>query len=146
MKALSHNPIPINGNGKNIKDWLYVEDHINALIKVSQNGNIGEKYCIGGFKEKTNLEIVEIICEKLDVLSPWNYSYKKLIKFLEDRPGNDFRYAINSEKICNHLSWKVNTSFSEALDITVNWYVNNQEWCRKVLKKKLFWRAYWENI
>jgi len=135
IKALSNKTIPIYGNGKNIRDWLYVEDHINALIKVSHIGEIGEKYCIGGFKEKTNLEIVEIICKKLDVISPSNYSYKRLIKFVADRPGHDFRYAIDSKKISEHLSWKVNSSFSEALDITVNWYVNNQEWCRKVLKK-----------
>ena len=135
IKALSHNPIPIYGNGKNIRDWLYVEDHINALIKVSLIGEIGQTYCIGGYKEKTNLEIVESICLKLDVISPSNYSYKKLIKFVADRPGHDFRYAIDSKKISEQLSWKVNSSFSESLDKTINWYVNNQKWCWEVLKK-----------
>ncbi len=135
IKALSNNPIPIYGNGKNIRDWLYVEDHINALIQVSLSGKIGEKYCIGGYKEKTNLEIVESICDRLDEIKPRSFSYKKLINFVSDRPGHDFRYAIDSKKISHLLSWEVSTSFSESLNKTVDWYVRNQEWCKNVLKK-----------
>ena len=135
IKALSKQNIPIYGDGKNIRDWLFVEDHVDALIKISLSGRLGNKYCIGGYKEITNLEIVENICEKLDFLRPLNHSYKEFITFVKDRPGHDYRYAIDSRKTEKELSWKSNTVFSEALEKTTIWYLNNQYWCKKVLNK-----------
>ncbi|MAR84646.1 MAG: dTDP-glucose 4,6-dehydratase [Cytophagia bacterium] len=134
-KALSEQKIPIYGDGKNIRDWLFVEDHVEALLKISFSGKLGQKYCIGGYKEITNLEIVENICEKLDVIRPINYSYKDLINFVKDRPGHDFRYAVDSSKIENEIMWKINNSFKQALEDTIIWYLNNQTWCKKVLNK-----------
>jgi len=135
LKALNNEPIPIYGNGKNIRDWLFVEDHINALLKLSLKGEIGEKYCIGGFKEKTNLEIVESICSILDKLKPRDTSYKNLIKFVADRPGHDFRYAVDSKKISKDISWEIETEFLDSLNRTVDWYVKNQKWCDQTLQK-----------
>ena len=134
-KALSKQNIPIYGDGKNIRDWLFVEDHVDALLKISFLGNKGNKYCIGGHKELTNLKMVELICEKLDKIKPLSYTYKKLIKFVKDRPGHDFRYGIDSNKIENEIDWKANTKFGEALEKTIYWYVDNQKWCKGVLEK-----------
>ena len=134
-KALSKQKIPIYGNGKNIRDWLFVEDHVEALIKISFLGKLGHKYCIGGYKELSNLELVESICEKLNILRPLNSSYKELINFVKDRPGHDFRYAIDSNKIEQEISWKGNTDFSRSLEKTIIWYLENQEWCKEVLQK-----------
>ena len=134
-KALSKQNIPIYGDGKNIRDWLFVEDHVDALLKVSYLGKVGHKYCIGGYKEITNLELVKSICENLDILKPLDYSYKELINFVKDRPGHDFRYAIDSNKIEREISWEANTVFTKALEKTVFWYFNNQSWCREVLEK-----------
>tara|TARA_Y100000589_G_scaffold204639_1_gene193080 strand:- start:1982 stop:3094 length:1113 start_codon:yes stop_codon:yes gene_type:complete len=134
-KALSRQNIPIYGDGKNIRDWLFVEDHVNALIELSILGKLGNQYCIGGYKEITNLKIVESICEKLDIFRPINYSYKELITFVKDRPGHDFRYAIDAKKIEKDISWKAKTEFPKALEKTIIWYLENQSWCEKVLKK-----------
>ncbi len=133
--ALNNKNIPIFGNGENIRDWLYVEDHINALLLVSEKGMIGKTYCIGAREEKTNKEIVENICEILDNLVPKNCSYKNLIKFVKDRPGHDFRYSINPSLIRKELGWEVKHSFKKSLESTIIWYLKNQEWCKKTLKK-----------
>ena len=135
FKALSNQSIPLYGNGKNIRDWLFVEDHVEALLKISFLGIPGQKYCIGGSKEITNLEIVENICKNLDILRPINFSYKELIRFVADRPGHDYRYAINSRKIEEEISWKSNTEFSSALEKTIIWYLENESWSKEVLKK-----------
>ena len=137
-KALSEQNIPIYGDGKNIRDWLFVEDHVDALLKISFLGKEGNKYCIGGYKELTNLKLVETICESLDIIRPQNYSYKELINFVKDRPGHDFRYAINSNKIESEISWKANTEFTKALEKTIIWYVDNQEWCKEILEKACY--------
>mgnify|MGYP001322532397 FL=1 len=134
-KAVSENSIPIYGTGKNIRDWLYVDDHINALLKVINQGIPGKTYCIGSNNEKTNLEIAQLICDNLDKIIPLNYSRRKLIKFVTDRPGHDKRYAINSSFITSNLSWKASYDFNESLEKTVKWYINNKNWCEKVLKK-----------
>ncbi len=133
MKCLAKETIPIYGDGSNIRDWLYVIDHVNALILVAKNGRIGESYCIGGNSEKTNLSIAKEICEILDELSPKKFNYSSLITFVEDRPGHDFRYAIDSSKIFNELNWKPKYSFFNALKSTVNWYLNNLDWCNQIL-------------
>lgn len=133
--ALNNKKIPIFGKGNNVRDWLYVEDHINALLLASEKGLNGKSYCIGGQQEKTNIELVENICEILDLLKPKKSSYKDLIEFVEDRPGHDFRYSINPNRVINELGWEINHPFKESLESTIKWYLNNQEWCERTLVK-----------
>ncbi len=135
LKAVEDLPIPIYGNGENIRDWLYVEDHVDALIQIINNGEIGKKYCIGGNNEKTNLQIVNNICSYLDKKLNKNYSHKSLIKFVVDRPGHDKRYAINSNLIKKELNWKPKHSFEDAMNKTIEWYLNNKRWCDNVKNK-----------
>ena len=132
--AISDKPLPIYGDGKQIRDWLYVIDHCNAINLVLQNGKIGETYNIGGKNEKTNLEVVEIICEILDRNFPKGNkkSYKNQISFVRDRPGHDRRYAINPNKIINDLEWKPNENFETGILKTVNWYLSNKNWVKKI--------------
>lgn len=129
--ALQYKKIPLYGNGENIRDWLYVDDHINAILKIILFGKIGEKYCIGAKNEKTNSEILFEICNILDEIKPRSKSYKNLITNVKDRAGHDQRYAINPTKIENELRWSPNYSFSNALLDTVNWYLKNEKWWRK---------------
>jgi dTDP-glucose 4,6-dehydratase len=126
--ALSNKPIKLYGDGKNIRDWLYVKDHCNAIEAVMKNGLLGEVYNIGGLNEKTNIEIVSAICDILDKLKPKNSSYKELITFTQDRLGHDFRYAIDQSKISNELGWTPNETFESGIFKTVEWYINNQQW------------------
>ena len=134
LKALEGFPIPIYGNGANIRDWLYVEDHIDALIAVINRGRIGQSYCIGGNNEKTNLDIANTICLELDKKLPRGESYQNLIKFVLDRPGHDKRYAIDSTRIKEELGWAPKNSFDSAISKTLDWYLNNRHWCKKVAK------------
>ena len=127
--------IPVYGDGKNIRDWLHVEDHVEAIIKISNCGKIGSKYCIGGFGEKSNLEVVEMICSKLDKFIISEKTHKRLIKFVIDRPGHDKRYAIDSTLIRNELSWNPKHNFETGLEDTINWYLKNLSWCEKIMKK-----------
>lgn len=122
--ALSGKEIPMYGEGNNIRDWLYVEDHVDALFLVAKSGKNGQSYCIGGHGEKTNKEILEEICLILDKVLPKENSYKKLIKKVKDRPGHDFRYSINPSKIKTELNWSPNYTFKKALEITIMWYLN----------------------
>lgn len=124
-KALSNNPIPIYGDGKNIRDWLYVIDHCKGIDLAYHNGKAGETYNIGGRNEMNNLEIVNIICEILDNLKPGAQSYKKLITFVSDRPGHDKRYAIDATKIENELKWKAAENFNSGIHKTIQWYLVN---------------------
>ena len=133
INALQINQIPIYGNGLNIRDWLYVEDHVEGLKKIVFEGKPGETYCIGGDGEKTNLEVASTICEILDELVPISFSYKTLIKFVEDRPGHDKRYAIDSSKIKNKLGWSPNYSFDNGIRKTVFWYKENLSWCKNLV-------------
>ena len=121
--ALNNKEIPIYGNGENIRDWLFVEDHVDGLIKVLLKGNIGEKYCIGGNQEKNNNEVVNKICELLDKVKPKEISYKALISYVEDRLGHDKRYAIDSSKIKLELDWRPKYTFEQGLETTVLWYL-----------------------
>ena len=143
MNALNGNILPVYGNGKQIRDWLYVEDHARALYKVITKGKLGETYNIGGYNEKQNLDVVNKICELLDELNPQKnkgfLSYKKLIKFVKDRPGHDKRYAIDSSKIIKELKWKPKETFDTGLYKTVKWYLENQNWLKSLqssIKKK----------
>ena len=129
--ALNKKNIPLYGNGENIRDWLFVEDHVDAILLVAKKGLIGESYCIGGNQEKSNKEIMSMICEKLNKIFPKSRNHLSLIKNVDDRQGHDYRYAIDSTKIKTDLGWHPKYSFEEGLDITINWYLENRDWCQK---------------
>jgi dTDP-glucose 4,6-dehydratase len=137
LNAINGKPLPIYGDGLQIRDWLYVEDHARALIKVITEGKIGETYNIGGHNEKTNLQVVEAICDLLEELAPKKpegiNSYRDLIKFVKDRPGHDMRYAIDASKIEKELNWVPIETFDSGLRKTVKWYLDNQHWWQRVL-------------
>lgn len=139
LNALAGKPLPVYGDGSQIRDWLYVEDHARALAEVVSKGVVGETYNIGGHNEKRNLEVVETICELLDELVPLDLaseksrSYKELIIFVKDRPGHDRRYAIDASKIERELGWVPRETFETGLRKTVQWYLNNSEWWQRVL-------------
>ena len=124
--ALENKNLPIYGDGKNIRDWLYVEDHCEAIIKILENGKPGETYNIGGNCEKNNLEVVSEICKILDSIKPKQdgSSYKEQIEFVKDRPGHDFRYSLDTSKIKKDFNWKPKESFSSGLEKTVQWYLD----------------------
>lgn len=127
--ALKGKEIPIYGKGEQIRDWLYVEDHVNALYKVLLEGRLGETYNIGANNERTNIEVIELVCSILDKKIPLDKgSYKDLIIFIKDRPGHDFRYAIDSSKIKKELNWTPSESFESGLDKTIEWFIQNKEW------------------
>ena len=134
LNALEGKPLPIYGEGDQIRDWLYVEDHARALVLVATTGAIGETYNIGGHNEKTNLEVVKTICETLDKLAPnkTGVVYAKQITHVADRPGHDRRYAINADKIQKELGWVPVETFETGLQKTVQWYLDNQKWCQRV--------------
>jgi dTDP-glucose 4,6-dehydratase len=137
LNAIHGKPLPIYGDGLQVRDWLYVEDHAKALIKVVSEGEIGETYNIGGHNEKTNLEVVEAICELLEELAPKKpsgvQSYKDLIAFVKDRPGHDARYAIDASKMECELGWVPEETFETGLRKTVQWYLDNRHWWERVL-------------
>lgn len=134
LNALDGKALPIYGTGNQIRDWLFVEDHARALYQVITQGTVGETYNIGGHNEKQNLEVVKTICKILDKLRPQNnsQSYESLITFVKDRPGHDLRYAIDAAKIEHELGWKPQETFETGIRKTVEWYLNNLEWCRHV--------------
>lgn len=134
LNALDHKQLPIYGDGQNIRDWLYVLDHCEAIRIVMEHGQPGETYNIGGKQEKRNLEVVNKVCELLDELSPRvdGQSYRQQIAFVGDRPGHDRRYGIDYSKIKTQLGWEPQESFESGLRKTVQWYLSNREWCRRV--------------
>ena len=134
LNALDAKPLPVYGNGQQIRDWLYVEDHARALYKVVTEGVVGETYNIGGHNEKQNIEVVKTICKILDELRPQANAepYESLITFVKDRPGHDLRYAIDATKIGNELGWKPEETFETGIRKTVEWYLNNSEWVNRV--------------
>jgi dTDP-glucose 4,6-dehydratase len=134
LNALHGKPLPIYGDGSQIRDWLYVEDHARALYKVLMEGKNGETYNIGGFNEKRNVEVVNTICEILDEVHPMRESYSKLITRVTDRPGHDRRYAIDSSKIKQELGWEPLESFESGIRKTVLWYLDNEAWWTKLYK------------
>ncbi len=132
LNALEEKPLPIYGKGENIRDWLYVDDHAQALETVMKNGKVSQSYNIGGNAEKTNLEVVETICQFLDKKLPRSNakSYGELISFVSDRPGHDRRYAIDASKIDTELGWKAKETFETGLSKTIDWYLANEWWWR----------------
>ncbi len=135
LNALAGKPLPVYGDGSQIRDWLYVEDHARALVEVVTRGEVGETYNIGGHNEKRNLEVVQTICALLDELKPAvdGRSYKELITFVNDRPGHDRRYAIDASKIERELGWKPQETFESGIRKTVQWYLDNRQWWERVL-------------
>lgn len=133
--ALVGKPLPIYGKGENIRDWLYVDDHARALKLVLEQGVLGESYNIGGFNEHTNLEVVELICQILDELLPESAHkpHQNLITYVTDRPGHDARYAIDASKIEHDLKWAPQETFATGLRKTVQWYLDNRQWCENVM-------------
>lgn len=138
IKAILRKKIVVYGDGMQIRDWLYVDDHAEALLKVAEYGQIGEKYNIGGSCEKTNIEVVNTICNILSKKYPLKNesisSYNDLITFTSDRPGHDFRYAINSTKIKEEFDWSPRESFETGIEKTINWYLENKDWWIHLIK------------
>ena len=134
LNALDGKPLPIYGKGNQIRDWLFVADHAQALYQVVTQGKVGETYNIGGHNEKQNIEVVKTICKILDELKPQTNTqpYESLITFVKDRPGHDLRYAIDATKIESELSWRPQETFETGIRKTVIWYLENLEWCHRV--------------
>ena len=137
LNALAGKPLPIYGDGSQIRDWLYVEDHAKALLKVISTGKVGETYNIGGHNEQRNREVVATICDLLEELAPNKpagiNNYKDLITYVADRPGHDQRYAIDASKIQRELGWRPQETFESGIRKTVAWYLANQNWCKRIL-------------
>jgi dTDP-glucose 4,6-dehydratase len=134
LNALEGKPLPVYGDGSNVRDWLYVEDHARALLLIAERGQVGESYNVGGHNEKTNLEVVRTICAILDEIAPdaRNGSRERLITFVKDRPGHDHRYAIDPAKIGRDLSWRPQETFETGLAKTVRWYLDNPSWWQRI--------------
>jgi dTDP-glucose 4,6-dehydratase len=136
LNALAGKPLPVYGNGQQVRDWLYVEDHARALLKVVSEGQVGETYNIGGHNEQKNLDVVQAICALLEELAPSKPAgvarYADLITYVQDRPGHDLRYAIDAGKIQRELGWVPQETFASGLRKTVQWYLANLDWCRRV--------------
>jgi len=134
LNALDGKPLPVYGNGQQIRDWLHVDDHARALRLVLEKGKVGDTYNIGGHNEKTNLEVVKTICALLDKLVPDSphIPHEQLITFVADRPGHDVRYAIDADKIARDLGWLPQETFESGIEKTIRWYLENNEWCQHV--------------
>ena len=142
MNILDHKPLPVYGSGNQIRDWLYVDDHAEAIYKVLMEGENGETYNIGGNEERTNLDVIHMICSILDrkpeIKKADTASFSELILHVEDRAGHDKRYAINSSKIKKNLGWIPKNNFEQGLGKTINWYLENISWCKRALKKSKY--------
>jgi len=138
IKALAGDALPVYGQGLNVRDWLFVEDHARALTRVFEAGKPGESYIIGGRAERKNIEVVTRICETLDSVRPRGdgKSYKDQISYVADRPGHDHRYAIDPSKIERELGWKARESFDSGIERTIRWYLDNEEWWRPLVEEK----------
>ena len=130
LNALKGAPIPVYGEGKNVRDWLYVEDHADALLCVLEKGQLGRSYNIGGENEARNIDLVRMICAILDEKRPGNAAYADQIRFVTDRPGHDMRYAIDPTRIRSELGWRPSVTLEEGLERTVQWYLDNEDWWR----------------
>lgn len=141
LNALEGKPLPVYGNGLQIRDWLFVDDHARALLTVVEKGQIGETYNIGGHNEKPNITVVKTICALLEELKPNKPDgvthYEDLITYITDRPGHDLRYAIDASKIARELGWTPAETFETGMRKTVQWYINNLDWCQHILERKL---------
>jgi dTDP-glucose 4,6-dehydratase len=138
LNGINGKKLPVYGDGKNSRDWLYVDDHCQALLKMLQDGEVGETYLIGGNAESRNIDTVKRICHLLDELekNPNNVPHTDLIEYVTDRPGHDLRYAIDSSATKSNLNWQPSISFSQGLRMTVKWYIENQNWWKPLLNNK----------
>jgi len=132
LNIMDGKKLPVYGKGENIRDWLYVLDHCEALARIFEKGLVGESYNIGGGEEKTNIQVVEMICDFMDEKFQKKDSSKNLITFVKDRPGHDIRYAIDCEKIEKQIGFKAQFSFGQALSTTIDWYIGNMDWVRSI--------------
>ncbi|MEM9585165.1 MAG: dTDP-glucose 4,6-dehydratase [Pseudomonadota bacterium] len=128
LNCLSGKPIPVYGDGANVRDWLYVEDHATALLQVIRTGKVGRSYNIGGHNEAKNIDLVHMICDILDRLRPGPQSYREQITFVKDRPGHDMRYAIDASRMQSELNWSPSVTLQQGLERTVQWYLDNETW------------------
>ena len=135
IKGLAGESLPVYGEGLNVRDWLYVDDHVRALTRVFEAGTPGETYIIGGHAERTNLDVVHRICDTLDRLSPSNRTRREQITYVADRPGHDHRYAIDPAKLERELGWTAQESFETGIERTVRWYLDNEAWWRPILER-----------
>ena len=136
LNALTGNPLPIYGDGMQIRDWLYVEDHCEAIWQIIKNGTVGESYNIGGGNQPANIEIVRTICKILDEKNTQYAPHENLITYVKDRPGHDRRYAMNINKIKNEIGWEPKHDLSDGLKNTVMWYLNHTDWLNAIIKEK----------
>ncbi|ESW61515.1 MAG: dTDP-glucose 4,6-dehydratase [Rhodobacter sp. CACIA14H1] len=136
LNALAGKPIPVYGKGENVRDWLYVEDHADALLTVLEKGPVGRSYNIGGENEARNIDLVRTICHLLDEMRPANAPHDRLITFVADRPGHDLRYAIDPERIRAELGWRPSVTLEEGLRRTVRWYLENEAWWRPLQQRR----------
>jgi dTDP-glucose 4,6-dehydratase len=135
LNALHGQTLPIYGDGSNIRDWLYVDDHARALLTVLQRGRIGEKYNVGGRNERTNLDVVKRICTLMDHLRPQTAPHANLISYVTDRPGHDKRYAIDATKLETELGWRASETFDSGIERTVRWFLETEGWWRPLRDK-----------
>ncbi len=135
LNALHSKPLPVYGNGTNVRDWLYVEDHARALHLIGSEGQLGQKYNVGGRNERRNIDVVTTICRILDRVRPAREPHEKLIRFVTDRPGHDFRYAIDASRLENELGWRARENFETGIEKTVLWYIENEWWWRPLRDK-----------
>jgi len=133
--GIDQKPLPVYGSGENIRDWLHVEDHAEALWLVASQGQIGESYNVGGASERSNLAVVHAICDALDRAFPDRPPHKGLINFVEDRPGHDFRYAVSFDRIQKELGWQPRHDFETGLESTIKWYLDNEAWWRLIIDR-----------
>jgi dTDP-glucose 4,6-dehydratase len=130
LNALEGMPLPVYGNGLNVRDWLHVEDHVRALVAIARNGEPGRRYNVGARSERKNIDVVRAICRQLDTLSPAAAPHERLIAFVEDRAGHDLRYAIDPARLEREIGWRPREDFDTALADTVRWYRDNEWWWR----------------
>ena len=141
LNGLAGDRLPVYGNGENIRDWLYLEDHVRALDIIVERGRVGESYNVGSRNERRNIDVVRRICELLDRMQPADYPREELIEFVADRPGHDLRYAIDASKLENELGWTACESFDSGIEKTVQWYLNNEWWWRPLRERYSSQRA-----
>jgi dTDP-glucose 4,6-dehydratase len=132
LNALDGKPLPVYGNGSNVRDWLYVDDHVRALFLILRRGRVGAKYNVGGRNERTNLGVVERICDLMDRFNPAGASHRRHISFVTDRPGHDQRYAIDASRLERELGWSAQETFDTGIEKTVRWYLDNRQWWEAV--------------
>ena len=135
LKAVAGEPIPLYGDGANVRDWLFVDDHVEALLLAATRGQLGQSYCVGGSSERTNKQVVEAICAVLDRLRPDGAPHARLITPVADRPGHDRRYAIDAARISSELGWRPRHAFEQGLESTVRWYLEHLDWCQQVRQR-----------